>query len=61
MISSKINTNHTYLTTTNYWAPLDDEIEIEETSEQIKIIETKQSIANKRVTNGRVGLKEDER
>jgi len=46
VISSKINTNHTYLTTTNYWAPLDDEIEIEETSEQIKIIETKQSIAN---------------
>ncbi len=46
MISSKINTNHTYLTTTNYWAPLDDEIEIEETSEQIKIIETKQSITN---------------
>ena len=38
--------NHTYLATTNYWAPLDDEIEVEETSEQIKKIETKQSIAN---------------
>ena len=46
VISSKINTNHTYLATTNYWAPLDDKIEVEETSEQIKIIETKQSIAN---------------
>ena len=41
--------NHTYLATTNYWAPLDEETEVEETSEQIKIIETKQSIAN---TNG---------
>ena len=38
-------TNHTYLTTTNYWAPLnDDEDEIDE-PEQINIIAAKQSIA----------------
>jgi hypothetical protein len=50
VISSKIKTNHTYLAPTNYWAPLhEEETEVEETSEQIKIIETKQSKAN---TNG---------
>ena len=48
VISSKIKTNHTYLATTNYWAPLDEETEVEEQpSEQINIM--RQSIAN---TNG---------
>ncbi len=41
--------NHTYLATTNYWAPLDEETEVEEKPEQINIIEGTQSIAN---TNG---------
>lgn len=46
MISqNKIMTNHTYLKTTNYWAPLDDEEEKEEEKEHINIISSKQTIA----------------
>ena len=46
VISNKIKTNHTYLATVNYWAPLHDEKEESEQPKQINIIETKQSIAN---------------
>ena len=38
--------NHTYLTTTNYWAPLHDNTEDEEQAEQINLIAAEQSIAN---------------
>ena len=47
-MSSKIKTNHTYLATTNYWAPLHDEEEETNEPEQINIIEAKQSIATTR-------------
>jgi len=48
MISqNKIMTNHTYLKTTNYRAPLDDEEEKEEEKENI--ISTKQTIATTKV------------
>ena len=47
MISTnKLTTNHTYLTTTNYWAPLSDEEDEIIEPEQINIIAAKQSIAN---------------
>jgi hypothetical protein len=49
VISSKIKTNHTYLATMTYWAPLHDEEDESEQPEQINIIEANQSIAN---TNG---------
>ena len=39
--------NHTYLTTTNYWAPLNDDTDEEKDDiEQINIIPTKQPIVN---------------
>jgi hypothetical protein len=47
--TNKITTNHTYLTTTNYWAPLhDDTEEIDDDIEQINQITTTQSIAHTR-------------
>ena len=47
--TNKITTNHTYLTTTNYWAPLhDDTEEIDNDIEQINHITTTQSIAHTR-------------
>ena len=46
MISNKLKTNHTYLATTNYWAPLQDKSEEIEEPEQINIIEAKQSTTN---------------
>ena len=39
---NKLTTNHTYLTTTNYWAPLYDEEDDVKEPEQIKIITAKQ-------------------
>ncbi len=45
ILKNNLMTNHTYLTTTNYWAPLnEDKKEINE-PEQINIIASKQSIA----------------
>jgi hypothetical protein len=35
---NKINTNHTYLAVTNYWAPLEDNNK-EKQEEEIKIIQ----------------------
>ncbi len=46
MTSNKIKRNHTYLATTNYWAPLHDEAEEDKQVTQINVITTKQSIAN---------------
>ena len=43
---NKLTTNHTYLTTTNYWAPLYDEEDDVKEPEQIKIITAKQSTVN---------------
>ena len=41
---NKITTNHSYLTTTNYWAPLNDEEDEIDDDEHINIITKKQSI-----------------
>jgi hypothetical protein len=46
VILRKIKTNHTYLATTNYWAPLHDEDKESQQEEQINIVETKQLVAN---------------
>ncbi len=48
MISkNKLTMNHTYLTTTNYWAPLNDDTdEKNDKIEQINIIPVKQPIVN---------------
>ncbi len=44
---NKITTNHTYLTTTNYWAPLNDDTDkMNDEIEQINIIPEKQPIKN---------------
>ena len=45
VISNKIKTNHTYLATTNYWAPL-HETEEDDNIEEIKQIKTVQPITN---------------
>jgi hypothetical protein len=45
VISNKINTNHTYLATTNYWAPL-HEAEEDANVKEIKQIKAVQPIAN---------------
>ncbi len=48
MISkNKIMMNHTYPTTTNYWAPLNDDTDEEKDDiEQINIIQVKQPVVN---------------
>jgi hypothetical protein len=43
---NKLTTNHTYLNTTNYWAPLNNEEDEIIKPEQINIITAKQPIAN---------------
>jgi hypothetical protein len=45
MISNKVNTIHTYLTTTNYWAPLHETEEDDHIEDSI-IPKVVQSIAN---------------
>ena len=46
---NKLTMNHTYLTTTNYWAPLNDDTEEKDDDiEQINHITTTQSIAHTR-------------
>ncbi len=45
VISNKINTNHTYMATTNYWAPL-HEAEEDDNVEEIKQITAVQLIVN---------------
>ncbi len=48
-MKNKITTNHTYLTTTNYWAPLNDDTEENDNDiKQINHITTTQSIAHTR-------------
>jgi hypothetical protein len=42
VIPTKVKSNHMYLTTTTYWAPLDDEIEEEDEAEQINTVTTAQ-------------------
>ena len=46
ILKNKLTANNTYLTTTNYWAPLYDEEDKVKKPEQIKIITAKQLIAN---------------
>ena len=41
---NKITTNHSYLTTTNYWAPLNDEEDDISDDENINVITKKQTI-----------------
>jgi len=44
---NKIMMNHTYMTTTNYWAPLNDDTDEEKDDiEQINIIPVKQPVVN---------------
>ena len=48
MIENKIKTNHTYLTTANYWAPLYDESEVNEQPEQVnQLIDTQPIVTSK--------------
>ncbi len=55
---SKIKMNHTYLATTNYWAPLYDEDEESQQQEETNSVEAKQLIAN---TNGNKWTRQIER
>jgi hypothetical protein len=50
VISSKITTNHTYLATTNYWAPL-HKAEEDDSTNQNNTIPTAQTITNKKSNN----------
>ena len=50
MLSNKVNTNHAYLVTKNYWAPL-HEAEEEEEEEEIHLPKTIQSIESNQKTN----------
>jgi hypothetical protein len=45
VIPNKINTDHTYLATTNYWAPL-HEAEEDNSTDQTNTIPTAQTIKN---------------
>jgi hypothetical protein len=46
VIPNKINTVHTYLATTNYWAPLHEAEEEDDSANQTKAIPTAQTITN---------------
>ncbi len=52
VILNKVNTIHTYLTTSNYWAPL-HEAEEDDHIEDSNITKAVQSIATQTQTNGR--------
>jgi hypothetical protein len=50
VLSNKLNTNHTYLVTKNYWAPL-HKTEDEKEDKNIHLIEMVQSIKSNKKTN----------
>jgi hypothetical protein len=46
ILKNKLTMNHTYLTTTNYWAPLNDDTDEEKDDIEMNIIPVKQPIVN---------------
>ena len=53
VIPNKINTAHTYLANTNYWAPL-HEAEEDDSTDQTNTIPTAHTIKTQNQTNGHV-------